>query len=136
MYTVKWSVLRYAIIRPLGTIAGIICERYGVLCGSAGFNIHFASVWIQAIEFVSISVALYGLVVFYGLMSAELEGKRPMSKFAVIKLIVMFTSYQSSLSRPVNTQFHHRNQPPIGHHVPYKVVNNGSDHNTKTGKRT
>ncbi|KAM6499765.1 hypothetical protein JOM56_005273 [Amanita muscaria] len=42
-------------------------------------------------------VALYGLFVFYGLMLAELEGKRPMSKFAAIKLIVMFTFYQSFL---------------------------------------
>ncbi|KIL60228.1 hypothetical protein M378DRAFT_84054 [Amanita muscaria Koide BX008] len=98
MYTKMWIVdLQYTIIGPLGSIAGIICERYGVLCGSAGFNIHFASVWIQAIEFVSISVALYGLFVFYGLILAELEGKRPMFKFAAIKLIVMFTFYQSFL---------------------------------------
>jgi len=95
MYTVKWSVLQYVIARPLGSIAGIVCEALGVLCSTAGFNVHYANVWIEAIEFVSISVALYGLLVFYGLMKEELQGRRPMAKFLSIKLIVMFTFYQS-----------------------------------------
>ncbi len=42
----------------------------------------------------SISVALYGLVIFYGLTKSELEGQRPLAKFLTIKLIVMFTFYQ------------------------------------------
>jgi hypothetical protein len=42
----------------------------------------------------SISVALYGLVIFYGLTKSELQGKRPLAKFLTIKLIVMFTFYQ------------------------------------------
>jgi len=95
MHTIRWSVLQYVIIRPLGTIAGIICERFNVLCETAGYNVHFAAVWIEAIEFISISVALYGLLVFYGLMAPELEGRRPLAKFLSVKLIVMFTFYQS-----------------------------------------
>jgi hypothetical protein len=41
------------------------------------------------------SIALYGLLIFYGLMHEELEGRRPLAKFLAIKLIVMFTFYQS-----------------------------------------
>ena len=41
------------------------------------------------------SVALYGLILFYGLTKEELKGRRPLSKFLSIKLIVMFTFYQS-----------------------------------------
>jgi len=41
------------------------------------------------------SVALYGLFLFYGLTKEELEGRRPLAKFLAIKLIVMFTFYQS-----------------------------------------
>jgi hypothetical protein len=41
------------------------------------------------------SVALYGLFLFYGLTKEELEGRRPLAKFLSIKLIVMFTFYQS-----------------------------------------
>jgi hypothetical protein len=34
------------------------------------------------------SIALYGLVVFYTLVKERLAGKRPMTKFVVIKLLV------------------------------------------------
>lgn len=95
MYTLKWSVLQYVIVRPLASIAGIICEAYGVLCESAGFDYHWANVYIEAIDFVSITFALYGLIVFYGLTKEELVGRRPLAKFLSIKLIVMFTFYQS-----------------------------------------
>ncbi|EGN97669.1 hypothetical protein SERLA73DRAFT_184469 [Serpula lacrymans var. lacrymans S7.3] len=95
MYTVKWSVLQYVIIRPACSIAGIICQAYNVLCESGSFNVHFANVYLEAIDFVSISIALYGLLLFYGLTKDELVGRRPLSKFLAIKLIVMFTFYQS-----------------------------------------
>ncbi|KAF9443865.1 DUF300-domain-containing protein [Macrolepiota fuliginosa MF-IS2] len=95
MYTVKWSVLQYVIIRPAASIAGIICEKLGVLCHQEGFSPRWANVYIESINFVSISIALYGLLVFYGLTAEELKGRRPMSKFLAIKLIVMFTFYQS-----------------------------------------
>ncbi|KAF8151369.1 DUF300-domain-containing protein [Crassisporium funariophilum] len=95
MYTVKWSVLQYVIIRPAASIAGIICEQYHVLCHSDGYTWRYAAVYIEAINFVSISIALYGLLMFYGLTHEELKGRRPMAKFLSIKLIVMFTFYQS-----------------------------------------
>jgi hypothetical protein len=95
MYSVKWAVLQYVIIRPLVSIAGIVCESLGVLCEAAGFNAHFANVYLEAVDFVSISIALYGLLLFYGLMKNELRGRRPLAKFLSIKLIVMFTFYQS-----------------------------------------
>lgn len=97
MYTVKWSVLQYVIIRPACSIAGIICEALNVLCESAGWNINYANVYLEVIDFISISVALYGLILFYGLTKDELVGRRPLSKFLAIKLIVMFTFYQSFL---------------------------------------
>ena len=45
------------------------------------------------------SVALYGLILFYSAVkqSEHMEGKRPLAKFLCIKLIVMFTFYQSLL---------------------------------------
>ncbi|KAI3618884.1 transmembrane protein 184c [Moniliophthora roreri] len=77
------------------SITGIICEKLGVLCEAAGFDAHWANVYIEAIDFVSISIALYGLLLFYGLTKEELSGRRPLAKFLAIKLIVMFTFYQS-----------------------------------------
>jgi len=95
MYTVKWSVLQYVIVRPAVSIAGVICEKLGVLCESQGHNPHFASFYLSVVDFVSITVALYGLLVFFGLTKDELAGRRPLAKFLCIKLIVMFTFYQS-----------------------------------------
>ncbi|KAG0696491.1 organic solute transporter Ostalpha-domain-containing protein [Suillus ampliporus] len=95
MYTLKWSVLQYVIIRPAVSIAGIICQLYNVLCESGPYSIYYANVYLEAVDFVSISVALYGLILFYGLTKEELVGRRPLAKFLSIKLIVMFTFYQS-----------------------------------------
>ncbi|KAJ7279454.1 DUF300-domain-containing protein [Mycena rebaudengoi] len=95
MYTVKWSVLQYVIVRPAVSVVGIICEKFDVLCETESFNPHFASVYLSCIEFISISIALYGLFVFFGLTKDELAGRRPLAKFMCIKLIVMFTFYQT-----------------------------------------
>ncbi|KAJ7187248.1 DUF300-domain-containing protein [Mycena filopes] len=94
MYTVKWSVLQYVVVRPAVSIAGIVTNALGVLCDSEGFNPRFASVYLSAVDFVSITIALYGLLVFFGLTKEELAGRRPLAKFLCIKLIVMFTFYQ------------------------------------------
>ncbi|QRV81160.1 Organic solute transporter Ostalpha [Ceratobasidium sp. AG-Ba] len=93
MYTIKWSVLQYVIIRPAASITGIICEALGVLC-QGSWSYKHPSVYLSAIDFVSISIALYGLILFYGLTKEELTGRRPLAKFLTIKLIVMATFYQ------------------------------------------
>jgi len=95
MYAVKWSVMQYVLIRPVISIAGIICQHYNVLCASGPYSVHFAEVYLDALDFISISIALYGLILFYHLTKEELAGHRPLAKFLSIKLIVMFTFYQS-----------------------------------------
>ncbi|KIK09216.1 hypothetical protein K443DRAFT_671702 [Laccaria amethystina LaAM-08-1] len=94
MYAVKWSVLQYVVVRPAVSLIGIICEAFGVLCETQGFNMHFANAYLQSIDFISISLALYGLILFYELTKEELKGRRPLAKFLAIKLIVIFTFYQ------------------------------------------
>jgi hypothetical protein len=94
MYILKWSVLQYAIVRPAVSIAGIVAQYYGVLCEAEWRSPKYAEVYLEAVDFVSISIALYGLILFYGLTKEELVGRRPLAKFLSIKLIVMFTWYQ------------------------------------------
>jgi hypothetical protein len=81
--------------------------------------VHFAEVYLEAVDFVSISIALYGLIVFYVLCKDELKGRRPLNKvsatlgqsggvepngqFLAIKLIVFFTFYQSELLHGSNS---------------------------------
>lgn len=95
MYALKWSVMQYVVIRPAVSIAGIICEAFNVLCASGSYSVHYAEVYLESVDFISISIALYGLILFYGLTKEELVGRRPLAKFLSIKLIVMFTFYQS-----------------------------------------
>lgn len=45
-------------------------------------------------DFVSISIALYGLIVFYALVRDRLKGRQPLSKFLSIKGIIIITFYQ------------------------------------------
>lgn len=94
MYTIKWSVMQYVIIRPAVSIAGIITNALGLYCESGGYSFHFAYGYLEAVDAISITIALYGLFVFYTLTRQELKGKRPLAKFMAIKLIVFATFYQ------------------------------------------
>jgi len=96
MYTLKWAVLQYCILRPLISIIGIITESYDVLCPDQ-YSVHFAAVYLDSVDFVSFSIALYALWLFYVLTKENLVGKQPIAKFASIKLIVFFTFYQGFL---------------------------------------
>ena len=109
-------------------IAGIVTEKYNVLCkfslfmtwgvrggffwqvytGPHQYPVHFAAVYLDSAKyvlaqsllstqhwrissFVSFSVALYALLVFYTLTREDLEGRQPLAKFLSIKFIVFFT---------------------------------------------
>lgn len=80
MYTIKWSVMQYVIVRPgmwannvrlmfhysqildppAISVAGIISQAFGVLC-TQSYSPHFAQVYLTAIDFVSIRYAI-GLI--------------------------------------------------------------------------
>jgi len=77
------------------SIISIITNAFGLYCESGGFDFHFAYVYLEAFDFIAISVTLYGLFVFYGLTREELKGRRPLAKFLSIKLIIFLTFYQS-----------------------------------------
>ncbi|KAF8991474.1 hypothetical protein BDQ17DRAFT_1332847 [Cyathus striatus] len=60
--------------------------------------------YVLVFDLVSISVALYGLVIFYGLTAEELKERRSLAKFLAFKLIVMFAFYQSFVSGGVGVR--------------------------------
>ncbi|CAO1633867.1 unnamed protein product [Parajaminaea phylloscopi] len=90
----KASVVQYCLVRPALSIAGIVLEYYGLLC-SQSLSYRYGHVYLTAVDFVSISIALYGLIVFYELAKKDLAGRRPLAKFMSIKLAIFFTFYQS-----------------------------------------
>jgi hypothetical protein len=40
------------------SIAGIICEKYDVLCEADGFSLHSANLYLEGISFISITYAV------------------------------------------------------------------------------
>ncbi len=70
-HAICFDPARYALIPPSDlrssdvaiTIAGIICQHYNVLCASGPFSVHYAEVYLDAIDFVSISYV--GLITLY-----------------------------------------------------------------------
>lgn len=71
----------------------MITNYYNVLCPTL-YSIYFAAVWLDAVDFVSISIALYALIVLYSLVREQLRGKSPLLKFLTIKAVVFLTFYQ------------------------------------------
>ncbi|GAA6010174.1 hypothetical protein JCM11491_005376 [Sporobolomyces phaffii] len=94
LHALKWSVLQYSLLRPLISVIEIICQAYDKLCPTH-YSVYFAEVYLDAVDFVSISVALYGLIVFYALVKEQLAGKKPLAKFLCIKFVVMVLFYQA-----------------------------------------
>lgn len=89
----KWSVVQYCIVRPAISIAGIVTEYYEVYCPSS-WSYRYANVYLASIDFIAISIALYGLIVLYILVKDDLKGKKPLAKFATIKLGIFLIFYQ------------------------------------------
>lgn len=69
----------------------MVCEEFNVLCAHQ-MAPWFAKVYLDAFDFISISIALYGLVVLYVLVEDLLDGRRPVAKFMSIKLLVCGSS--------------------------------------------
>lgn len=94
LFAVKWSVMQYVILRPIISLVSIITNSFDVFCG-ASYDYRFANVWLTVITFISVSVALYGLLLFYHLVADDLAGHRPMMKFLSIKVAIFLVFYQT-----------------------------------------
>ncbi|KAI8451091.1 hypothetical protein BY996DRAFT_8540468 [Phakopsora pachyrhizi] len=61
----------------------IICHSRDVLCLTQ-YSIHFAQAYLKAFDFITFSLALYGLIGFYNVTRVQLKGKSPLAKFLTI----------------------------------------------------
>uniref|UniRef100_A0A0D6QVK7 Transmembrane protein 184C n=1 Tax=Araucaria cunninghamii TaxID=56994 RepID=A0A0D6QVK7_ARACU len=78
---------QFAIIRPVLSILMIILQMLGIYTGWIS--------WIFSIILnISVSLALYSLVIFYHVFAKELAPHRPLAKFMCIKGIVFFCFWQ------------------------------------------
>jgi len=91
---VKRLTLQYVFIRPLMTITIVILHATGNYCPGNWSPIH-GYVWIEAINFVSVTIAMYGLVLFYVLSKNDIQQYKPIPKFLSIKFVIFLSFWQS-----------------------------------------
>lgn len=83
----KYWTWQFAIIRPVLSILMIVFQLLGLYTGWIS--------WVFSIILnISVSLALYSLVVFYHVFAKELEPHKPLAKFLCVKGIVFFCFWQ------------------------------------------
>ncbi|KDN42567.1 hypothetical protein RSAG8_06710, partial [Rhizoctonia solani AG-8 WAC10335] len=93
MHLIKWLVLQFVIIRPTISTISIICHALGALCPSSMSPV-YPNLWLTIFDTQAMVVAMFGLLIFYTVNRKELNGHRPILKFAVIKLVVLIPMTQ------------------------------------------
>ncbi|CAE6480266.1 unnamed protein product [Rhizoctonia solani] len=116
IHMLKWLVFQFVIIRPTVSTISIILHALDILCPSTMSPAH-ANLWLTVIDigsmvYVHLSkktsrptdtkidrTAMYGLLLFYTLTREELNGHRPLLKFAIIKVVVALSVTQEFVFR-------------------------------------
>ncbi|KAF4663257.1 hypothetical protein FOL47_005831 [Perkinsus chesapeaki] len=93
--TDKNMKFRQVFLKPLCAAIALLCSIHGLyregdLSPSAPFT------WLFSIVNTSLSIAMYGLAAFYWALQDLLEPYRPLSKFTLIKLVVLLPWFQYS----------------------------------------
>lgn len=92
--TIKQSGLQYVFIRPISTAIGIALMVYGIYC-PGNLSPKYGYLYITVVVFISVSIALYGLIALYKFTHECLEEFHPLLKFLAIKFVIFFSFWQS-----------------------------------------
>lgn len=71
LYKMKYGILQYVVVKPVTTIAAVVLQYYGLYCATS-YSFHFGNVYIMFVNFISVTVAMYCLVVFYQNIKLEI----------------------------------------------------------------
>ncbi|CAG8657599.1 19711_t:CDS:2 [Racocetra persica] len=91
---VKWGILQYVALIPIITFTTLITEAFGVYCAES-MSLVFAKVYLKTAQVISVTIAIYALVVFYEVIHDAIASERPFFKFLCVKLVVFFSFWQS-----------------------------------------
>ncbi|KAF9925112.1 hypothetical protein FBU30_005071 [Linnemannia zychae] len=87
----KWGILQYVPLNVLGSLLTVVLETQGLYCESS-WNPKFGHVWILFINFTSVTLATYFLIMFYFTIRNDLKEYDPFYKFLAIKLASKYWS--------------------------------------------
>jgi len=89
----KYSVIQYAVLRPLFTAIACVVHYFGYLCPNS-FSPKYFNLWFTVILCISVNIAFYALIMLYMTIADDMQSYDPFSKFFVVKLILFYPFYQ------------------------------------------
>ncbi|EGG18954.1 transmembrane protein [Cavenderia fasciculata] len=90
----RMGMMQYVILRPAVTLASAIFEIFGYF-DEGSFAVNRFYLYNSLLINLSVTVALYIIVVFYQATIEELSPYKPLLKFTSIKIVVFFCFWQS-----------------------------------------
>lgn len=97
LWWARFAILQFAIQKPLNTLISLIleftcaCLHEGSLSPSGGY------LYLMILDNISISLAMYFLVLFYETTVEQLQPIKPLPKFLCIKAVIFFSFWQGVL---------------------------------------
>lgn len=93
----KKATLQFCGVRPVMSILEVILYECGVYSLEKHYSLHSAPLFITIIYNISITLALYGLALFYIATKKLLAPQKPLLKFISVKGIILFAYWQTLL---------------------------------------
>eukprot|EP01104_Vermistella_antarctica_P006458 TRINITY_DN17165_c0_g1_i1.p1 TRINITY_DN17165_c0_g1~~TRINITY_DN17165_c0_g1_i1.p1 ORF type:complete len:594 (+),score=87.58 TRINITY_DN17165_c0_g1_i1:162-1943(+) len=93
LWRCKQCILQFVLFKPILAVSTFLCEHYGVY-KDGDLSLNTGYFWLTLLDNISITIAMYALVLFYYATAAELQPYRPILKFWCVKLVVFFEFWQ------------------------------------------
>jgi len=93
---VKQACLQFVLLKPLTSSVEILLHHYD-LCEDGDYSLRNCYIWISLVNNISVTVALYSLVLFYKATKERLAPFKPFQKFLCIKSLLFFSYWQTCL---------------------------------------
>lgn len=87
--------LQYVLMRPLMAFIAIVLQVKGMYCPGEITAYYGGYPWVTLIGLISVTVAMYALVLFYVVVQEDLKIHNTVPKFLSIKFIIMMSFWQS-----------------------------------------
>eukprot|EP01112_Ceratiomyxa_fruticulosa_P004380 TRINITY_DN14940_c0_g1_i1.p1 TRINITY_DN14940_c0_g1~~TRINITY_DN14940_c0_g1_i1.p1 ORF type:complete len:185 (-),score=29.61 TRINITY_DN14940_c0_g1_i1:21-575(-) len=89
----KRLVLQYVIVRPVLTFVAVILHAFDKYCPGST-NPKHGYIYLEVLDTISISTAMYILIQFYVLVNKEISSYHPVSKFLAVKFVIFMLFWQ------------------------------------------
>ncbi|KAK5816632.1 organic solute transporter Ostalpha-domain-containing protein, partial [Linnemannia elongata] len=96
LHYMKYGILQYVVVKPITTIAAVVLQYKDIYC-TTSYSFAFGRVYITIINFASVTVAMYCLVLLYMNIKTEIADRKPFLKFLCVKLVIFFVFWQYCL---------------------------------------